>query len=129
MAKRRKKKRIRPTQRDRKITKSSRLLRRPFYFEDRRYIHERKQRKLKFKAKVLYPTVISATKPDKGFGRDRTKHLADRPRDNAYKNVKRLEVCRRRKERREILFSSRSVGKGKKVNNYRRMTKDSKVRC
>lgn len=45
-------------------------------------------------------------------------------------NQLRLEkVCKKRKQRREILFRKGGVGKGRKVKRYRKHTEDSKVRC
>lgn len=41
----------------------------------------------------------------------------------------RVSVCIRRKQRREVLFKSRSVGKGKTVTPIRRLTEDSKISC
>lgn len=39
------------------------------------------------------------------------------------------EVCRKRKERRSILFSTGGAGGGKKVSPYRKYTEDSKIKC
>lgn len=38
-------------------------------------------------------------------------------------------VCRRRKRRREHLFKSGSIGKGKKVSEFRKWTEDSNIKC
>lgn len=46
-----------------------------------------------------------------------------------YKNPMRLEICRRRKERREILFKTKKIGRGKGGPSKRRLTLRSFVRC
>lgn len=43
--------------------------------------------------------------------------------------IRAAKVCRRRKERRELLFRRGGIGNGRSVNPYRRFTQDSKVRC
>lgn len=46
-----------------------------------------------------------------------------------FANPQRVNVCRRRKKRREVLFKKGRIGKGKKVSPIRRRNRYSNVRC
>lgn len=47
-----------------------------------------------------------------------------------FKNPRITEVCRKRRKRRKILFSSGGIGKGiRTIKKIRRLTEDSKIKC
>lgn len=47
----------------------------------------------------------------------------------AFKDPNRIFICKRRKARREVLFSLRKIGKGKGSSKIRKMTEHSKIKC
>ena len=127
----RNKKGLRRKQRVRSKTLSrSRLLSAPFYFEDRRFVDERNRRKKPYrpvKTKILLAAAASKGESDKGSPRGRSKHKADKYGDSVYQ--RKLRICDGRKERREVLFSLKRAGRGRRVSSRRRISVESKVRC
>ena len=123
----RKKRSSRPRQRRYVTPKSKRLLSRPFYFEDRRYIRERKE--IKHYKKAVLSAAIRSKEPTPTSSRGvERKYQATGQRDRMVLE-RRLRVCASRRLRREVLFSLRKAGKGRAVSVKRRYTRDSKVRC
>lgn len=51
------------------------------------------------------------------------------PSDRDATDLRKIKICRDRKERRETLFSLRRIGRGKGGPKRRRLTPDSEVRC
>lgn len=47
----------------------------------------------------------------------------------AFFNPEKVEVCVRRKRRRETLFAKKKVGRGKRVQDRRRWREESRVKC
>lgn len=47
----------------------------------------------------------------------------------AFADPRYVTVCRRRKERRESLFKSGKIGKGKKIFGRKRITEASRIKC
>lgn len=128
MAKKRKRKKLRRSQRDFKSLNRNRLLKSPFYFEDRRYFDDRRKTDRPTKKEILSKIIRSKEVVRKSPRRGTRKYKTDRQRDRTRENI-RFRVCSQRKERREVLFSLGKAGKGKDGPRKRILTEKSKVRC
>lgn len=134
MKKSRKKDRPKQFQRDyNRITKNDYLLKeltkRSKYYNDYTEVMDRR-RNLPGKASISRRidgtnATLTTTLPDQRSPGFKDYTLAK----VSFQDPRRVVVCRRRKNRREILFKMGKVGKGKKVSRIRRRNIDSDIKC
>lgn len=121
-----------PVQRDRvRISEPKRrLLHRPSYFRDaeRTIVNDRRRYRPDRHDSLRYDDgrYTEVKTSQETLHGTRYKRLGNRL---EFVNPDRIDLCRRRRDRRESLFAKGKIGSGKKVTKNRRYTQESRIKC